>query len=472
MKRFLFTFCLVFSTLTIFSQAPSWLWADAAYNGNSDFANDVAVDPTNGDIVVVGEFTGDMSAFYGSNFVSALGGGFVARYNSSGTLLWAFKIGENDNDRCKGVAIDASGNIFVCGYLTLNCDFHGNSVGPNNFVSSGGQDAYLAKFNSAGMYQWAKIGGGANDDEALAVSIGGSNIYVTGYYHNAATFGALSTHSAQNHDDIFLLSYDTNGNEQWLADAGTTANGYGYDVVADNNNVFITGSSQGNLSVYDALGNLVASPATSGNWDGFTFSFSNTGNFNWASSIAGPGANQSYSIAEKGSNLYITGSTQNNTAFTGYLANPVIPSGGGLDFYVAQLNSSNGIAQWVNCEPGNNDQEGTQIDVDVNSNVVVTGYFKSDITFGSGPTFTSAGNEDIFVASYSSAGAFRWATYAGGIDTDIPHGIAVDNSTGTFVVGEYKQAATFGSTTLPNQNSRNIFVAQLGCSPVTNNTIS
>lgn len=79
--------------------AYSWEWAEEAYTNNTEFANDVAVDPLSGDIVVVGEFTGDISAFYGSGFIGASGGGFVARYTSAGTLLWAFKVGENNNDR-------------------------------------------------------------------------------------------------------------------------------------------------------------------------------------------------------------------------------------------------------------------------------------------------------------------------------------------------------------------------------------
>ena len=44
-------------------QAPAWAWAEEAYTFNNEFAKNVAVDPVSGDIVVVGHFTGDISAF-------------------------------------------------------------------------------------------------------------------------------------------------------------------------------------------------------------------------------------------------------------------------------------------------------------------------------------------------------------------------------------------------------------------------
>ncbi len=111
-KSFLVTLFFLGVFLKGFSQAPIWSWAKEAYTINTEFAKDIAIDPTNEDVVVVGDFTGDISAFYGADFIGAIGGGFVAKYNSSGTLLWAFKIGENNDDRCNAVTIDNSGNIY------------------------------------------------------------------------------------------------------------------------------------------------------------------------------------------------------------------------------------------------------------------------------------------------------------------------------------------------------------------------
>jgi hypothetical protein len=146
------------------AQTPlSWEWAEEAYTSNTELANDVAADPVSGDIVVVGEFAGDISTFYGPQFVAAVGGGFVAKYNSAGAVVWAFRIGGNNDDRCKGVAIDASGNIYVTGYITNVADLRGNSASSAVFNATGGRDMFIAKYNSAGMFQWARLAGGVTN---------------------------------------------------------------------------------------------------------------------------------------------------------------------------------------------------------------------------------------------------------------------------------------------------------------------
>jgi gliding motility-associated-like protein len=450
----------------------TWEWAEEAYTINSEFAQDVAVDPINGDVVVVGEFTGDISAFYGSPFVGAQGGGFVARYTSSGTLLWAFKIGENDNDRCKGVAIDGTGNIYVTGYLTINCDFKGNSPSSTILTSVGGRDAFLAKYDQAGLLQWVKNGGGSSNDEGLAVAVSGNRVYLTGYYHNAATFGALNTNSGINQDNLILVTYDaTTGSELWLADAGCNSDGYGYDVVADVNSVYITGTYRGSLTLYDATGSLVANPPFASSEEGFIAAFSSTGTYSWLSLISGSFSESANSLTLVSGDIFITGSIDNAATFTGYAGNPVVPSGTDDDFYVAQLSGTTGVTQWVACEPGGGDQTGTQITND-GINIVVCGHLSGSMTFTGGPTVTSTGNDDLFVARYRTDGAFDWVQTATGIDNQHPNGIACTNTEHVYVCGEYRNTSTFGAYTLPGIISSNIFVARMSCPPVTNNIIS
>jgi hypothetical protein len=144
------------------------------------------------------------------------------------------------------------------------------------------------------------------------------------YYNTLASFGLLTTFSGVNNNNIFICAYNSaTGNELWLADAGATNDGYGYDVIADNNNVYVTGTFKGNITFYNASGSPVASPATAGNDEGFVVSYTNAGAFNWVSSITGSGPNTCQSITLSAGNLYITGSIDNSTTFTGYTANPI-----------------------------------------------------------------------------------------------------------------------------------------------------
>lgn len=89
MKRVAFALFSFFYATLANGQAPSWAWAKEAFSNNAELAKGVAADPSHGDVIVVGDFTGDIRAFCGANFVGALGAGFVAKYNSC--LLFLFK---------------------------------------------------------------------------------------------------------------------------------------------------------------------------------------------------------------------------------------------------------------------------------------------------------------------------------------------------------------------------------------------
>jgi len=70
-----------------------------------------------------------------------LSGGFVAKYNSSGTLQWLRTLSSDEEVRMDSVAIDAAGNVIVAGVYKFS-----------------GADAYahITKYNSSGTLQWQK----------------------------------------------------------------------------------------------------------------------------------------------------------------------------------------------------------------------------------------------------------------------------------------------------------------------------
>jgi len=78
---------------------------------------------------------------------------------------------------------------------------------------------------------------------------------------------------------------------------------------------------------------------------------------------------------------------------------------------------------------------------------VYTGSFQTTTTFGSGEagetTLTSAGDHDIFLARYNSAGTLVWAKRAGGTGFDIGESIAVLPGESALVTGYFSSNATF-----------------------------
>ena len=68
-------------------------------------------------------------------------------------------------------------------------------------------------------------------------------------------------------------------------------------------------------------------------------------------------------------------------------------------------------------------------------NVYVAGKYEENAVF-SGTTLTSAGNHDMFLAKYSSAGAVDWIRTAGGNLGDYAHALAIDASNNLYAAGE------------------------------------
>ena len=66
---------------------------------------------------------------------------------------------------------------------------------------------------------------------------------------------------------------------------------------------------------------------------------------------------------------------------------------------------------------GANDDNGLAVASDGSGGCLVTGVFKSTVSFGT-TSLTSAGDSDAFVMGVSGAGAVEWALRAGGTGVD------------------------------------------------------
>jgi hypothetical protein len=108
---------------------------------------------------------------------------FVAKYTSSGALVYAALIGGNDLDIPESLAVDATGNVAVYG-ITASTNFP--TVDPFQNQHRGGFvgfDAFLFRLSAAGSDLLASTYFGGNDDElagGIALDREGS-IYLSGY---------------------------------------------------------------------------------------------------------------------------------------------------------------------------------------------------------------------------------------------------------------------------------------------------
>lgn len=145
------------------------LWVQQAGSTIDDQAQAIYVDRAAAKIYVTGYFKS--TAAFGSVFVSSSGQSdvFIAKYDTiaalNSTPIWVHKGGGTGYDISYGVCTDVSGNVFITGVFTGTANFDGMNVS-----SAGGDDIYVAKYNSAGVIQWVHRDGGIQGDKGLSVA--------------------------------------------------------------------------------------------------------------------------------------------------------------------------------------------------------------------------------------------------------------------------------------------------------------
>jgi len=177
----------------------------------------------------------------------------------------------------------------------------------------------------------------------------------------------------------------------------------------------------------------------------------------WMQDGGSSGADEGYSISvDNNDNTYTTGYFTGTASFGAFNVTAL----GVSDVFVAKTNSS-GVYQWVVKGGDGGSDRGLAIGTDASGNSYVTGYYYGTAKFGA-YTITSAGLQDIFVVKYDPNGNVQWLVSAGGSESDIGNGIAIDNLGNVVITGQFTGTATFGGYTLHSTNNNtNVFTAKL-----------
>ena len=302
-----------------------------------------------GNIIICGSTDMDASAAIKNDYV-------VLKYNTAGTLQWSTTFdGSGTNDNAKSLAVDGTGNIYVAGY---------SEAVPN-------KDAATIKLNNAGNLQWDYTynGIGDNADNVHAIKKDNSNnTYLAGY-----TFGY------EQDRNFLLMKIGASGTMQWQR--------------------FINGSSN-TQSTDDAIalqldnaGNIYAAGFVKNSGTGYDMmivKYSTTGDSLWSFNYNYTLANETdKAIAlelDADNNLYVVGRSDQD---------PTIVSN---DDIVTLKVSSAGNLLWEKRYngAGNSNDNVKALYVTSSGNIYVTG------------KTTVAGQSDIILLKYNSAGVQQW----------------------------------------------------------------
>ena len=342
------------------------LWS--VINGGSGFYDaglDVAVDAS--DNVIVAGSRG--SAGTDVDFI-------ILKYNSGGSFVWAQLLGGAGNDLVKAVKVDASGNVYVGGHRQLaleesNYDFYAakyNSAGvlqwavtedsgyeqldtpfameldgSNNLILAGSgfydvfnKEEYMTvKFsNATGAVLWKNLyGGDAGDKDVVnAIAVDGSdNVYITG-----------RSKSIDSSEDYYTIAYNSSGTELW-ADRYSTE-GLEFDEGTD------IKVSDSDLHVY-VTGYSFYAP-TNNDFTTIKYDVAD-GSIEWTTIFDGPSSNSDQAIRmqlDPADNIFITGNSHGGVTNLDYstikycqLTTAASPDTSVCDGGSVELNATGGI---------------------------------------------------------------------------------------------------------------------------------
>ncbi|MEO5644613.1 MAG: T9SS type A sorting domain-containing protein [Bacteroidia bacterium] len=371
---------------------------------------------------------------------------------------WGTYYGGTGTDAARTCFTDVSGNVFLLGTTASAAGTVIATTGSHQSTSGGNDDAYLVKFNSAGVRQWGTYFGGTGNDVGVSGAIDGlGNVYVAGYTATSTTgISTVGCHQAASGGttDGFLVQFNsTSGARQWGTYYGGALSDFAYGCTCDpSGNVFICGQTGSNTAI--ATGGTQQPAYNSGGGDAFIAKFNSSGVRQFGTYCGGLASDVGYScVADPNGDVYLAGYS-NSTSF--------IASGQGFQTNNANLNdaflvkyTTNGLRIWGTWYGGGNDDYGLGCAVDGAGNVYLAGYTGSSSTLniyspGCHQTVNN-GSNDAFLVKFDGATSARfWGTYYGGTGTEYAYACKVDASGNVYLSG---QSSTTAGTTVATAGS-------------------
>jgi uncharacterized delta-60 repeat protein len=373
-KTLLLTGLILITGFQAFSQINIQWQARYTSGGTGNIieqAKDVAIDAS-GNVYVCGTGKGATNTF---DYVTI-------KYNSTGSQQWVsyFNGTGGGYDDCRAIAVDPSGNVIVTGW---------------SFTSGGNYDAVTVKYNSAGVQQWAASydGPGAQDDEGNDVCTDASgNIFVAGAAYNTST-------------DFVTIAYNSAGTQIFTPKRYNNTGGIdqGKKIAVDaSGGIYITGQSE-----------------SANGFDIVTRKYNAAGTVLWTNAYNNAARNgddfPKDMIINSSGDVFVTGYTQVT---------------GTIDYDAVTLKIPNtGTAQtWIKTIAGTlgDQDQGNALTLDATGNVIITGRM-----------YNTSTAQDMLTAKYDGSGNLLWQkTYNGAANNlDEGYGVATDATGDVYVTG-------------------------------------
>ena len=278
------------------------------------------------------------------------------------------------------------------------------------------RNIFVVYISMSATQSWVKQFGTSNYENINAMTTGTDGaIYVGGY-----TTGVLSGTNAGVYD-AFLAKYDSDGNQTWVKQFGTSGNDYINAMTTGTDGaIFVGGYTGGAFSGTNA-----------GGYDAFLAKYNSDGTQDWVKQFGTSGNDYIYAMTTGTDGaIYVGGSTGGDLSGT---------NTGIYDAFLAKYNSD-GNQVWVR-QFGTSDYDYIKaMTTGTDGAIYVGGYTSGDLSG------TNTGKTDAFLAKYNSDGNQVWVKQFGTSDYDYIKAMTTGTD-GAIYVGGYTSGAFSGTNT-------------------------
>ncbi|MFN7138254.1 MAG: SBBP repeat-containing protein, partial [Limisphaerales bacterium] len=380
---------------------------------------------------------------------------FLAKIGAGGNIVWAVSGGGNGGDDYgTGVALDAEGNLFVCGVFEAQYATFGDTVLTNSRPDfQKYKDTFLAKYDPSGELLWARQFSGTGDVEARGMATDATgNCYLTGsFFGEIFLYPTNLTTSSPFEADLFLVKFDPEGHLVWATQAGGPtgsdwANGIAVD---DEGNIYLSGFFEAPASFGST--NLSASAGV----DAFAAKYDTNGDLIWVKQFGGVGNDHCMNIAtDHYGNSFLTGFFQQAITFGETTLTNGLTGPDDRAIFVTKLNAS-GEPLWAQSILGSTANEIWAASCDYNGSLFVSGKMSHRVEIG-GLSLTNNNIPAGFFAQFRNNGKLlQFETH------NAYHRASVADRHGSvYLTGTFFGTVNFGTNILSTSAAHAPFIAK------------
>ena len=173
-------------------------------------------------------------------------GGYVAKYNSSGTCIWAQ--GQKNTGFTSMAIYD--NDIYGLGDIKNDTVIIGGTSYTFTFSPSGiSKTVFLARMDSTSHVKWIKFIPSTNYCSSSYLIHDAVSLYITGIFQTDITIGSSTFTNSPSNYDMFLAKVDTAGNIKWAQQANATSSVFPASMVNDaSGNFYVSGNMRGTIT--------------------------------------------------------------------------------------------------------------------------------------------------------------------------------------------------------------------------------